>query len=621
MADLDLTYDVNRRHEAFEAHREGVLVCVAGPGTGKTFSLLAHIKSLTADGAPPRSICYLTFIKEIARQFVSDYEEEFGDQADHQDRPRVSTLHSFACRLIRNRGFTIGLDGPLYFGSIADQSAKPSELFVSDLLPLVQTLGPYTQARLRGTLDTVKKAWRNNDDPDALAEPAPAVVERALALAQAYRLVDWDEAIPVAHRLFGWPQNRLRWVTDLQYFLVDEYQDFNSAEQVFISSIASTVASMVVVGDGNQSIYSQRDGSPNGLTTLFGSEGSDKVSLLVCRRCKSRIVEAANALLCSMSPGIEPMRPYENGGQVECYRFSSCRREIAFLADFLSQRVDELPSEPRAKDGIVCLFRSWKALDFYYDQIASDVPCFKRKSLLHPERQWLRQALELVCNPRQRFIQRLLLEDVPEIKPRHKKAMVHLILERDISPQEAVEALLADGVLRGAAVEPARAFIELCEALSSQNAECIGDRVAAQLGIDLSCACEHLHELVRVLGEVDQDDAIEACCDGILPDSVGPAEDPRTVLFLTIHGSKGLTKRTVVMPGLEDAWLPGEASGADLDEYRRLFYVALTRATDRVLITYPKTRARGDPLNYDAPGRGDLCRFCTESGISDAYHE
>jgi superfamily I DNA/RNA helicase len=315
------------------------------------------------------------------------------------------------------------------------------------------------------------------------------------------------------------------------------------------------------------------------------------------------------------------MIPSRPGGHIDCYRFKSCKAEVQFLVEFLSERVDELPPGPQPKDGIVCLFHSWKALDFYYDQIASNVPCFRRKWLPDPQRQWLRRALQLVCNPQQRYIQRILLEDVPEIKPRHKKAIVQLILERDISPQEAVEALLGDGVLRGAAEEQAGAFIDLCETLSSKDAECIGDHVAAQLGVDSVCASEQLHELLRVLREVDQDDAIEACCDGILPDSVGPVEDLGAVLFLTMHGSKGLTKRVVVMPGLEDAWLPGEASGAELEERRRLFYVALTRATDRVLVTYPKTRALGDPLNYDSPGRGELCRFCTESGISDAYHE
>ena len=88
-----------------------------------------------------------------------------------------------------------------------------------------------------------------------------------------------------------------------------------------------------------------------------------------------------------------------------------------------------------------------------------------------------------------------------------------------------------------------------------------------------------------------------------------------------MHGSKGLTKRTVVLPGLEQAWLPGGASGEDLAERQRLFYVAITRATDRILITFPRTRARNDSLNFDAPGRGEASTFVTDAGLECVYHE
>jgi DNA helicase-2/ATP-dependent DNA helicase PcrA len=88
-----------------------------------------------------------------------------------------------------------------------------------------------------------------------------------------------------------------------------------------------------------------------------------------------------------------------------------------------------------------------------------------------------------------------------------------------------------------------------------------------------------------------------------------------------MHSSKGLTKHTVVMPGLEDAWLPGNAADEALQERMRLFYVALTRATDRVLITYPQTRSPGDPLNFPFPGRGEVSRFVPASRIRTQFHE
>jgi DNA helicase-2/ATP-dependent DNA helicase PcrA len=123
------------------------------------------------------------------------------------------------------------------------------------------------------------------------------------------------------------------------------------------------------------------------------------------------------------------------------------------------------------------------------------------------------------------------------------------------------------------------------------------------------------------IDEPEQDDPIAAVCDALLPDTATPPEDPRAVLFLTMHGSKGLTKKTVVLPGLEQSWLPGTASGEDLAERRRLFYVAITRATDRLLITVPRTRARNDSLNFSLPGRGEPSTFIADAGLQCTYHE
>ena len=123
MANLDLEYGIDDRVAAFRSHEQGRLVCLAGPGTGKTYSFLERIEALTTEHAVSvDAICYLTFIKEISRAFVADYE----DNTNVSEKPRISTLHSFACRLIRNQGFQIGYDGTLYFMSLTDvtDSAK-----------------------------------------------------------------------------------------------------------------------------------------------------------------------------------------------------------------------------------------------------------------------------------------------------------------------------------------------------------------------------------------------------------------------------------------------------------------------------------------------------------------
>lgn len=199
--------------------------------------------------------------------------------------------------------------------------------------------------------------------------------------------------------------------------------------------------------------------------------------------------------------------------------------------------------------------------------------------------------------------------------------MVRLIIEKDISPVEAINCLLADGQITGKAGESAIDFRNLCQNLSSQEPEAISELISEHLNLETDDLAMRLFNFIASIGEVDQDNAIRNFCDLLLPETALPPEYPRAILFLTMHGSKGLTKNTVVMPGLEDAWLPGASLGEGLQENARRFYVALSRGTNLVQITYPKHRAKGDPLNYSIAGRRDVSRFVRESGIPDMYHE
>lgn len=620
MANLDKIYDVDDRVAAFENHEAGVLVSLAGPGTGKTYSLLKRIESLTKRGCKEDSICYLTFIREITNAFISDYIDAFGLESYEARKPRISTLHSFACRLIRNQGFRIRYDGELYFMSITDSNDDGSTVFLGDLLPLVATSTLRTVPQLRKHLDQIKIAWRDCTDPASLEDPIPTVLSICLSLLRVYRLIDWDQTIPMARDLLGRLPAQPAWISRVEHFLVDEYQDFNRAEQAFIALLSRTAKSMTIVGDDDQSLYSGRGGSPGGLRELYNSEDCDRVSLLRCRRCKSRIVRAANTFLTAMRPDPRKMLPLEDGGQVSCFRFKSTKAEIAYLAKFLSACIDRLPENPQPKDGIICLFPRWLVLNFYFDQLSPHVPCSKRKPTAHALRSWLRRALELVCRPSQRFLERLILEEYSAIKPRHRKQMVNLALQRDISPADALEILIADGKLTGVAKCEASAFCEFCYALTSQDPALIAEQLSGPLNIDVHPLRQCLEAFSQSLGEPDQEEAIGRLSDELIPDSAQPPEDPCAILFLTMHGSKGLTKNTVVMPGLEAAWLPGNAKDSALEEKRRLFYVALTRATDRVLITYPTRRARHDPLNYCTPGRGRACSFIRKCGLACYYH-
>lgn len=621
MVNLDDHYDVDERYRAFEDHSEGILVSLAGPGTGKTFSILRRIAYLmNTQGIDAKTICYVTFIKEIARVFHSDYVDELGNNDEVVGVPRISTLHSLACRLIRNRGFSIGYDGELYFTSAAPTSDTfESKVILTDLINVINNANLNTVAKIRKSLYPVKEAWRNTTNTEELGGHEAIAHSGYLELSHAYRLIDWDHTIPLAFQIYQIPENRQRWISQINHILVDEYQDFNRAEQLLISSMVSNVSSAVIVGDDDQSLYSGRGGSPNGLRDLFVSEEADQVSLIRCYRCGSTILDHANTYLHTMNPKPRQMLPFHEGGVVESLRFKSSKAEIEYLVHFLRTCIDALPAEPRPREGIVCLFPTKNSLRFYFEKLCELIPCYTTRLDIEDSRRRLTYALSLYARPHQRFVERLLLESFPEIKPRHRKAMVNIVINRDISPAEAFQLMICEGVLTGSALGSAENFISTCNALSSQNPELIADQIEEWTEIEHVDLVNQLDDFLISLHESDQETAISDFCDNAVPSTVLPPVDLRAVPFLTMHGAKGLTKRTVIMPGLEDAWLPGTSIGSSLEEKRRLFYVALTRATDQVLITHPANRARGDPMNYETPGRSVVSRFVGESEITTRY--
>ena len=271
MANLDNQYEVDDRYKAFEDHENGVLVSLAGPGTGKTFGLLKRINTLINNRKiTPNQICYLTFIRDIADAFQTDFHQEFGDEPAFGDLPRISTLHSLACRLIRNRGFSIEYDGEIYFTSIAPRpDTFESRIFLSDLIGTVNNENLNTIARIRNPLIQIKEAWRNTIDPETLGGLERLAYRGYLELAQRYRLIDWDHTIPIATELYAIEENRQRWLTQIDHLLIDEYQDFNQSEQLFISELVSNVSSAVIVGDDDQSLFSGRGGSPEGTLRCY----------------------------------------------------------------------------------------------------------------------------------------------------------------------------------------------------------------------------------------------------------------------------------------------------------------------------------------------------------------
>jgi DNA helicase-2/ATP-dependent DNA helicase PcrA len=434
-----------------------------------------------------------------------------------------------------------------------------------------------------------------------------------------FRLLDWDQTIPLAGRLLHQLDEVPEWLSKIKHYFVDEYQDFNRAEQGLISHLASTADSIVIVGDDDQSLYSGRGGSPDGIRSLYAAPENDQVTLVKCYRCKANIVTPTNSFQAHMSATPRPMIAAASGGQVLCYRFKSSKAEVAFLTEFLNARLAELPDTPTPRDGIICLFPSRRILTAYYEMLSPHVACARRGRDTPDNRLWLERVLSLLVRRGQRFLERLLLNAYTRLKPRHRAMIVQRVIERDISPAEACASLIAEAAFTGAAASAAKAFVDFCTSLAECDLPLVGRIVSTTLSLDEAAVVAEIEKLMDA-DPSERSELIESTCDSLLPNSVAPEPDPRAAMFLTMHGSKGLTRKTVVLPGLEEACLPDGGDPTALPEKQRLFFVALSRAADSLVLTLPHNRGGADSLNFPMPGRGDPSTFIAAAGLGAQYH-
>jgi DNA helicase-2/ATP-dependent DNA helicase PcrA len=581
-----------------------LLVCMAGPGTGKTKNLLDRVDHLLGSN-PKESIRYITFIRKIARDFEEGCVRRIGDP------PPINTLHSLACRLVRNLGHSLGYKPvEFYFMDVSQDDRDDSTLFRRDLRAMVDPSPKDTQAR--AGLSKLKSCWRTGANPDVSTD---ASADPYSQLSRAYNILDWDQAVSIARSLYSNEGVRPRWMGDLKHLLIDEYQDFNIIEQQFIQDLIANATTSVVVGDEHQSIYSSRGALPVGLSDLYANT-PDRTTLQDSYRCKAALAQAANTFQDTITSSPRPLRNAPVGGATTCLTFKSMKAEVAELKIYLESATSALSDDSEPKERVVCLFRSHKPLKVYFEKLRQvDVPCYTRTALsgeIAQRRRRLQRCLGLVVSPGQPFRERLLLDEFIAPTKRLHSDLIRRILEYDESPLVAF-GNLPKKLTKRRAPEFDR-LQELVEHLRVREAASIASFFRDEHICDHPELEEQLGSFLE-MADIDQDD-VEALADKLLPETAAGAESPRSVEFLTMHSSKGLTRRIVVMPGLEQAIMPGAREGEKLAEERRLFYVAITRATDEVLITLPRWRGgKHDPLAYAAPGRCVTSTFVMAAGI------
>ncbi len=639
---------LNPQQRAAVVHEGSPLLIVAGAGSGKTRVLTHRIAYLLAErGVAPWEILAITFTNKAAGEMAARAAALTGSRARAM---WLLTFHSACVRILRREASRFGY--PSSF-SIYDQ-ADSQRLMALVCRELDLDTRYHPPKAMANQVSSLKNELI---DYETLAASATGYREKALAEAYAEyqrRLVaagamDFDDLIMVTVNLLqAFPDVAAEYRARFRHVLVDEYQDTNHAQYVLVTELAgqllpgsdrreaamSPPAELCVVGDADQAIYAFRGATIRNIEEFERDFPGAKVILLEQNyRSTQNILAAANAVV-SRNPRRVPKRLWSEAGDgppITGYVADSEHDEAAFVAE----EVDRLADEGLAAPGQVAVFYRTNAQSRVFEEvfIRSGLPYKVVGGVRFYERREVRDLLaylRLIANADDEVSLRRVL-NVPKrgIGDRAEECVAAMASRQRITFARALARPADIPDLAARSARAIEAFNELIAGLrdSAQAGSPIGDLADAvldrsgylaelQASTDLQdeSRIENLRELVSVAREYDSRspdgtlaDFLEQVALVADADQIPDGEDHGgLVTLMTLHTAKGLEFPVVFLTGLEENVFPHERSSGDereLAEERRLAYVGITRAEQRLYLTRAVTRTWWGRPSYHKQSR------------------
>ncbi|THF88288.1 AAA family ATPase [Deinococcus sp. KSM4-11] len=627
----DLLTALNPTQAQAADHYTGPALVIAGAGSGKTRTLIYRIAHLIGHyGVQPGEILAVTFTNKAAA--------EMRERASHLV-PGVSdlwmsTFHSAGVRILRAYGEHIGLKRGFVIYDDDDQLDMLKEIMGS-----IPGIGPDTSPRvLRGILDRAKSNLLTPDDLDRGHEPYISGVPREAA-AEVYRryeqrkkgqnAIDFGDLITETVRLFREVPGVLNAVQNRAKFIhVDEYQDTNKAQYELTRLLASRDRNLLVVGDPDQSIYKFRGADIQNILDFQKDYPDAKVYMLEHNyRSSARVLGIANRLIENNAERLDKTLKAvkEDGHPVVFHRATDHRSEGDFVAEWLT-RLHTL--EGRKFSEMAILYRTNAQSRVLEESLRRvQIPAKIVGGVGFYDRREIRDILayaRLAINPADDVALRRIIG-------RPKRGIGDTALEKlldwarinDTSLLTACARAVDDQILDRGAQKPVD-FAKLMAAMSEaaenyEPAPFLRYVIEASGYLDLlksegqegQVRVENLEELVNAAEEWSQDN--EGTIQDFLDDAalLSSVDDMRTkqenrntpedaVTLMTMHNAKGLEFPVVFIVGAEEGLLPSKGAlveAGGIEEERRLFYVGITRAMDRLFLTAAENRMQFGKTN------------------------
>ncbi len=615
--------------EQLEAVRtiEGPLQILAGAGSGKTRVITCRVGAMLARGIPQSAILAVTFTNKAAREMV---ERLRGFGLGKLRALTVCTFHALGARILRESGERVGLRPTFTIYDQTDSLSLLKELAAE----LGLDRGGLDLQVVAGILSAVRTERRGWEEETRRYEPLAAEYEHRLRLMNA---ADFDDLIALPLRLFDSDPDLLAGYRErFRYIMVDEFQDTSRQQYRLIRALALEHRNLCVVGDDDQSIYSWRGANYENLLEFERDFPQRReIKLEQNYRSTGKILLAANRLI-THNPNRKPKQLWTRLGDGEPIRLYLAENEGG-EADFIAETIHTLALKERVPlNGFGVLVRTnglTRAIEesFLRERIpykvSGGMSFFQRKEvkdmvsylrvLANPDDSV--NLLRILNTPR-RGLGKKALETITELSHR-RSCSIHAALQLLC---EAPEPPLA-----GAAKDGAEEFLELVarhrpKLLAGRKMADAFHALVEEIGYRDHLAQEYqkaatgkLKYELNVLGLIDSLASYEQDPDNLDPrlydylnritlvsqeEAGDEAEQPK-VNLMTIHSAKGLEFEVVFIAGVEKDLIPHIRSMEDgegetsLEEERRLFYVAITRAKKRLFLSAAGSRRRrGKPI-------------------------
>ncbi|MFO1516690.1 MAG: UvrD-helicase domain-containing protein [Lysobacterales bacterium] len=617
---------LNPAQRAAVEYCDGPLLVLAGAGSGKTRVITEKIAHLVrARHLAAKKIAAITFTNKAAREMRERVGKLVSGEAAGE--LLVCTFHALGLKFLQIEHERAGLKRGF---SVLD--ADDTGAIIKDLLP--RALKPDQLFALRQLVSTAKNQALTPEQALAAAR-SPREVEAAELYADyqrrlaAFNAVDFDDLIRLPLALLeGEDAVRAAWQERLRYLLVDEYQDTNTAQYRLLKALAGPRGAFTAVGDDDQSIYAWRGANPENLDELARDYPALRVVKLEQNyRCAARILRAANRVIAnnphkhlkqlwSEHADGPPIRVMEcKDGEHEAERVAADLTHIAERAqarwqDFAILYRGNHQSRPLEKALQLARvpYHLSGGTSFLERGEVKDVLAYLRL-LVNPDDD---AAFLRVANVPRRDIGATTLEKLGELaQSRHATLL---------------QAAGSDGVLKQLAPRSASAlagFVDLLRELAGSArrlsaAELVDEvirrtRYAEHLAAEVkdqsarNRRLENLKELAdwfRAMGK-DGGSVGDLAAQLALLTHADRGDPGNAVRLMTLHAAKGLEFRFVYVVGLEDGQLPHEGSIEEgrLEEERRLMYVGITRAKERLCLSYAARSRRFGEVQVNAPSR------------------